>query len=93
MACKAGKPFADLVDGGVEQWAKQFWDSYNALKHDPGRQLNGSDLAFHTAVGLFLFETTLLNHCAVSQAPERAFLSHCQGQQLRSAVPAAGIYK
>ena len=93
LAWKAGKPFADLVDGGVEQWAKQFWDSYNALKHDPGRQLNGSDLAFHTAVGLFLFETTLLNHCAGSQAPARAFLSHYQGQQLRSAVQAAGIYK
>lgn len=93
MAWKAGAPFADLVGGGVDQWAKQFWDAYNALKHDPGRQLKGSDVALHTAVGLFLFETTLLNHCAVSQAPASAFLTHYQGQQLRSAIQETGTYK
>jgi hypothetical protein len=86
LSMHVGKVFNQWT-GDAEKWAREFWDTYNGLKHEPSFALDPRKTALLAASGSLLLAVSLLDRAARSKQPSREILgSGHYNWQLRDAV-------
>ena len=86
LARHVGKSFADWT-GNSERWATQFWDTYNALKHEPNSSVDLRWTSILADSGELLLKSAILDRIALNKAPSNLILGgSVHDWQLRDSV-------
>ncbi|MEV4838249.1 hypothetical protein AB0K05_27315 [Nonomuraea sp. NPDC049486] len=76
LAGRVGKPFSAWV-GNAEDWCKDFWHTYNMLKHDVAYRMDPERVPDLVYSGRLLLASALLDRAAGTKNPSRQiFQSH-----------------
>jgi hypothetical protein len=85
LARHAGRNFRQWV-GNPDRWAEEFWDAYNALKHDPAFVIDQPHLHDLAQSGRYLLAAVLLDRAGRSRTPSAHLLKSGNISQLGFAV-------
>lgn len=85
LARHAGDHFKNWV-GDPDRWAEEFWDSYNALKHDPSFLIDQPQLRELAESGRYLLASVLLDRVGRSRTPSSHLLNSGRIYQLGFAL-------
>jgi hypothetical protein len=85
LARHAGRNFRQWV-GDPDRWAEEFWDAYNALKHDPAFVIDQPLLHELAQSGRYLLAAALLDRVGRSRIPSRHLLNSGNIYQLGFAI-------
>lgn len=88
LASRVGRPFAEFV-GNPKEWADEFHDTNNALKHRPNLAYDGARVAHLADSGALLLQVALLSRVGGGQRVSSAVLGSSRYYNLSTALRGA----